>query len=69
MHFTEPSGLFIFQIPHGWKYCSVSSGYEEQSPFDFISTDNKLFGGFQLSCFPSTEKGNIKMLRKQINRI
>ena len=60
MHFTEPSGLFIFLIPDGWKYTSVSLGYEEKSPFDFISKNKKLTGGFQLSCFPATETEKIK---------
>lgn len=50
-YFTEPSGLFVLQIPAEWQYRNVILGIEEVSPFGFELYKNKV-GAFQISCYP-----------------
>lgn len=51
-HFTEPTGLFVIEIPTEWQYKNAAVGYEEVSPFGFELYE-KPVGAFQISCYPN----------------
>jgi uncharacterized protein YutE (UPF0331/DUF86 family) len=54
-HWTEPSGIFLMQIPIEWQYKNpVFENIEEESPYSFELYEDSV-GCFQLSCYPLTE--------------
>lgn len=56
-HWTEPSGVFIVNIPIEWQYKNVVVQDEiEKSPYSFEPYEDSI-GCFQLSCYPISEKG------------
>ena len=56
-HWTEPTGIFIINIPVNWQYRNAAlKNIEEKSPYSFEQYENSA-GCFQLSCYPLSEKG------------
>ncbi|MDG3820682.1 hypothetical protein L5B88_27155 [Pseudomonas aeruginosa] len=54
-HWTEPSGIFLIQIPIDWQHLNSGlSGHEDRPPYGFQPYEAPI-GHFQISCYPLSE--------------